>query len=97
MPALITSVISSEDQFEEMMIVDNTAAEAVAIIEAYIADNQGEEIEIAAGQYVHVGDSVDGDCFTIRDIDTATADYLLEVMNGDYFGTGILASHIFAE
>lgn len=97
MPALITSAISSEDDFEEMMVVENSAEEAAAIIQGYIEDNQGAEIEIAAGQYVHIGDSVDGDNFEIQEIDRATADFMISVMGGDYFGTGIMASHIFAE
>ena len=97
MPALITSAISSEDDFEEMMVVENSAEEAAAIIQGYIEDNQGAEIEIATHQYVHIGDGVDGDNFEIQEIDRATADFMINVMGGDYFGTGILASHIFAE
>ena len=97
MPALIIGRLNSEDSFEEMMLVDSTAEDAAQAISDYITDNNGEEIEIAASQMVHIGISVDGGNFEIRDIDKATADFMLEIMGGDYFGTGILASHIFAE
>lgn len=96
MPVVVKAQLSSEDSFEEMMVLSNTGPEAEAIIQNWLQDNDGAQVEVAAGQYLHVGNSITTDEFEIIELDTASAEFLVQIMGGDTFGTGVLSS-IFGE
>lgn len=90
MPVLITASVDSEDSFEQFMVLRGKTVEEVrGQIDSYIAENDGEEIEIAASQNVHVGDSVDTSNFDVVEITEEQAEFLAEHI-GTNFGTGVI-------
>lgn len=90
MPVIVTCRLDSEDSFEQMMVLDIGAKEALTTIQQFVdefADDNGE-YEVVAGQFVH-SDEVNMGAFEVTEVDHGVAGFITDLV-GDNFGTGIL-------
>ena len=95
MPVIVESTLGLEDTLQQFVVLDNTLAEAEAMVVDFVANNLDVEFEIVAHQNIVIeADFARHANIKITEVDKGTADFLVNQFGND-FGSGILHTIFF--